>query len=238
MRLIDVIPITRIPHTQTQILSYFFSSDLAPGSLVLIPLGKRKETGVVLGSRDIDKMQIKKADFSLRNIIKVINEKPILTSQQIELALFLGQYYFASPGLFLKMALPPQYCSSPSTSLRVNSRREVLDSAPQNAGLRSNNKELFQKLILAPTIASAKKISLANKKATLWHSDLTAKQKDEIWWKIKNGQAHGKASLVRKKRDDGHDPNNIIIRVFFGGFSAGAVIQMGVFMWRIGQNST
>ncbi len=182
MRLIDVIPVTRIPHTQTQILSYFFSSDLALGSLVLIPLGKRKETGVVLASRDIDKMQIKKADFSLRNIIQTITEKPVLTNQQIELALFLGQYYFASPGIFLKMTLPPQYSSSPSTSLGVNSRREVLNS-------NSNNKKLFQKLILTPTIASAKKIAAVHKNTILWHSDLTAKQKDEIWWKIKSGQA-------------------------------------------------
>ena len=174
MRLIDVIPVTRIPHTQTQILSYFFSSDLTPGSLVLIPLGKRKETGVVLGSRDIDKMQIKKADFSLRNIIKIIDEKPILTNQQIELALFLGHYYFASPGLFLKMALPK------SLSIKVNkTKKSSYAKASKDA----------QKLILAPTIASAKKFAVVNKKAILWHSDLSTKQKDEIWWKIKNGQA-------------------------------------------------
>jgi len=169
MRLIDVIPVTRIPHTQTQILSYFFGPDLAPGSLVLIPLGKRREIGVVLGSRDLDKMQIKKADFSLRNIIKVIDEKPILTSQQIELALFLGHYYFASPGLFIKMALP---------------KKLVGKLSPKEKSASAG-----QKLILAPTIASAKKIALANKKSILWHSDLTAKQKDEIWWKIKSGQA-------------------------------------------------
>ncbi len=172
MRLIDVIPVTKIPHTQTQILSYFFSSNLAPGSLVLIPLGKRKEIGVVLASRDIDKMQIKKADFSLRNIIKVIDEKPILTNQQIELALFLGHYYFASPGLFLKMALPKI----------LNPKSQF-----QNPNKTPNNK--FQKLILAPTIALAKKIATINKKAILWHSDLTTKQKDTIWWKVKNGQA-------------------------------------------------
>ena len=181
MRLIDVIPVTRIPHTQTQILSYFFSSDLAPGSLVLIPLGKRKETGIVLGSRDIDKMQIKKADFSLRNIIKVIDEKPILTSQQVELALFLGHYYFASPGLFLKMALPKTLNPSPRLRQVEAGKSKTLIS---NKAINRKSQEL----ILAPTIASAKKIALANKKSTLWHSDLSIKQKDEIWWKIKNGQ--------------------------------------------------
>jgi len=172
MRLIDVIPVTRIPHTQTQILSYFFNSDLTPGSLVLIPLGKRKEMGVVLASRDIDKMQIKKADFSLRNITQVITKKPVLTSQQIELALFLGQYYFASPGLFIKMCLPKKL----NQKLQLSSPNKTQD--PKS-----------QKLILAPTIVSAKKIATANKKSTLQHSDLTAKQKDEIWWKVKKGQA-------------------------------------------------
>jgi len=172
MRLIDVIPITRIPHTQAQILSYFFNSDLEPGSLVLIPLGKRKETGLVLASRDIDKMQIKKADFSLRNILQIITQKPVLTGQQIELALFLGRYYFASPGLFLKMALPK----------KINPKSESPVSS-QKASKKP------QKLILAPTIASAKKLAAGHKKAILWHSDLTIKQKDEVWQQIKSNKA-------------------------------------------------
>ena len=172
MRLIDVIPLTKIPHTQAQVLSYFFNADLASGSLVLIPLGKRKETGVVLASRAIDKMQIKKADFSLRNIIRVITPKPALTNRQIELALYLGRYYLASPGIFLKMALPAQYSSS-RTAERVEKR----------------NKKISQKLILTPTIISAERIAAGHKKPALWHSDLAAKQKDEIWQKIKSGQA-------------------------------------------------
>ncbi len=108
MYLIDIIPLTRIPHTQPQILSYFYGAKLPKGALVQIPLGRRQEEGVVIAIRDVAdyKMEIKSANFELRNIAKIISAQPLLTKQQIELVLFLGQYYFCSPGIFAKMMLP------------------------------------------------------------------------------------------------------------------------------------
>jgi len=107
MYLLDIIPLTKIPSTLPQILSYFSGQTLPAGALVQIPLGRRKETGIVIGSRNIadSKMEIKNADFELRNISKIISAEPVLTAKQIELAMFLGQYYFCSPGIFAKMML-------------------------------------------------------------------------------------------------------------------------------------
>jgi len=172
MRQVDVILLTKIPHTQSQILSYFSGADLPSGALVQVPLGKRLENGIVLKCSKIDKMQIKKADFGLKNVTKILSEKPILTPQQITLALFLGNYYFASPGLFLKMSLPK----------KINAKSSC---GPSKKSSASGG----QKLILAPTIASAKKISASHKNVLLWHGELTAKQKNDVWYKIKNGQA-------------------------------------------------
>lgn len=114
-------------------------------------------------------MKIKRARFEMRNIGKIISANPVLTEQQIELALYLGQYYFASPGIFIKMMLPK--------SLTANSKSLIANS---------NQK---QKLILASTIAHAEALAKKEKNVILWHSNLKSSQLNENWWKIKNGQA-------------------------------------------------
>ncbi|MBU2036876.1 primosomal protein N' [Patescibacteria group bacterium] len=169
MYLIDIIPLTRIPHAQPQILSYFYDSKLKAGVLVQIPLGRRQEEGVVVSSHDLanHKMEIKSASFELRNITKIISVKPILTKQQIELALFLGQYYFCSPGIFAKMMLSKK----PTTDYRL----------PTTAKR--------QKLIIVPTVTQTEKIAVKHKNSALWHSGLKAKQLNKTWWRIKTGRA-------------------------------------------------
>ncbi len=173
MYLIDVIPTIKIPHTQPQILSYFFSAPLAAGTVIQIPLGKRKETGVVLDSHTLDeyKQEIKKADFELRHIAKVISAQPLLTSRQIELAVWLGQYYFASPGIFAKMMMPKKI---PNPKSQIPNKFKIKKP---------------QKLIVAPTISVTNKIAKEQPNSTVWHSELTKKQLNEAWWKIKNGEA-------------------------------------------------
>ncbi len=179
MYLIDIIPLTRIPHTQPQVLSYFHGAPLKRGALVQIPLGRRQEEGIVIGARDLagHKMEIKSADFELRNISKIISLEPVLTAQQLELALFLGQYYFCSPGIFAKMSLPPK-----NTLFRHPERSE---------GSRANARPRPQKLILAPTVSQIYSLykSYSSKNTVLWRSELTRKQKNEAWQKVKLGEA-------------------------------------------------
>ncbi len=171
MYIIDAILLTKIPLAQFQILSYFYRLALPTGALILAPLGKRKELAAVLDSHKITdyKLEIKKADFELKNIGKVISAEPILTQQQIKLALWLGQYYFASPGLFLKMMTPRQR-QLPTTNSQLPTEKN-------------------QKLIIVPTISQTGKFIQKFKKAAVWHSEISKKQRNEIWWKVKNGEA-------------------------------------------------
>ncbi|MBU1102246.1 hypothetical protein KJ853_01135, partial [Patescibacteria group bacterium] len=173
MYIIDAILLTKIPLAQFQILSYFYRLALPTGALILAPLGKRKELAAVLDSHKITdyKLEIKKADFELKNIGKVISAEPILTQQQIKLALWLGQYYFASPGLFLKMMTPPKW------------------QMANGKWLMAESKTNSQKLILTPTVTQAESLTGKDAKAILWHSGLSKKQRNEIWWKVKNNEA-------------------------------------------------
>ena len=195
MYLLDIIPLAKIPHTLPQILSYFSgqaklgqspaqrgNQTLSIGALVQIPLGRRKEKGIIIGARDIadSKMEIKSANFELRNVNKIISLEPVLTKQQIELALFLGQYYFCSPGIFAKMSLPPKNTPACHT-----------DPAVAGEGSRANARPKFQTLILTPTISRAHSSyeSSSSDNSVLWHSELTQKQKNATWLAVKIGQA-------------------------------------------------
>ncbi|MFH1193360.1 MAG: primosomal protein N', partial [bacterium] len=126
------------------------------------------------------KMEIRNANFELRNAGKIISAEPILTKQQIELALFLGQYYFCSPGLFAKMMLacrPARQNINADKSLNKNETPEKIAAKPQ-------------KLILVPTVSQTYSFRGSHPpNSVIWHSELTQKQKNTAWLAVKSGQA-------------------------------------------------
>ncbi|MDD5589886.1 MAG: primosomal protein N' [Candidatus Portnoybacteria bacterium] len=156
-----------------QILSYFSAHSLAVGSLISAPLGKRNEEAVVVESREAEdmKLEIKKAEFELKPVKKIIKQDPILTENQIKLAIWLAEYYFTSPGLFLKMALPK--------------------IAPSKWSTASTPKPKEQKLILMPTIGQINPAAKAHSKknSALVYSALKSKKLNENWRKIADGEA-------------------------------------------------
>ena len=74
---------------------------IGKGYRVLVPFGRRKVTGYVMGFRkepgDIAK---------LKNIEKVLDTMPMLTPTVLSLAQWSAEYYMAPPGEMLKTALP------------------------------------------------------------------------------------------------------------------------------------
>jgi primosomal protein N' (replication factor Y) len=167
MYLVEVIPLTKIPQQKPQILSYFSSSKLNEGSFIFVPLGRRQEKAVVMETHEIKdhKLEIKDAEYELRPIKKILVMEPVLTPQQIKLALWLGQYYFASPGLFLKMMRPGKISNF-------------------------NRQAPGQKLILFPTVAQLKLNSnnYPKNKTAIIHSGLSQKLFNENWQKIARGE--------------------------------------------------
>ena len=177
MYLAEVVPLTKIP-LEKQALSYFSAQALAVGCLVLVPLGRRQEKAVVVANHEIAscKMEIKDAEYELRPIKKILSEAPVLTKQQIELALWLGEYYFVSPGAFLKMMMPSKVQSS---KFKV-----------QNGNTKIKTKTR-QKLILVPTVAQIETLAKQYPKQNtiVLHSGLRSKQFNQNWQKTASGQA-------------------------------------------------
>jgi primosomal protein N' (replication factor Y) (superfamily II helicase) len=96
--LIDVIPVARIPLSRQQFFSYVFDRPLPIGTLVLIPLFRRNIEGIVLGSRPEFQHT---GGFQLKKITNVI-EEAFLTTQQLQLAEKISNYYLTSLGTVLR----------------------------------------------------------------------------------------------------------------------------------------
>ena len=96
--LIDVIPIVRIPLSRQQFFSYVFDRPLPTGTLVLIPLFRRNIEGIVVEWRP---MVEHVGGFQLKKISGVVEEN-FLTTQQLQLAEKISNYYLTSLGTVLR----------------------------------------------------------------------------------------------------------------------------------------
>lgn len=100
--IVDVVPLTKIPLSKGQSFSYLFHRELAPGTLVTVPLFKRKIRGVVIAHRaDFHRL----GNIELKNI-ESVEEENFLTPEQMALAQFISDYYFSPLGVILKSFTP------------------------------------------------------------------------------------------------------------------------------------
>ncbi len=70
-----------------------------PGRRVVVPLGRRTETGVVLGPGE--------AAGEVRSALRLLDEAPLLTAEVIALVRWAALHYLAPLGPAVKAALPP-----------------------------------------------------------------------------------------------------------------------------------
>ena len=72
------------------------------GARVLVPLGTRQLTGLVLGEgTPVDE------GIETRELLDVLDRDPFLPSDVLDLAAWVADYYLAGPGAALAAALPP-----------------------------------------------------------------------------------------------------------------------------------
>ncbi len=100
--IVDVVPLTKIPLSRNKSFSYLADKKLVEGTLVSIPLFKRKVEGIVLGARpDFPRL----GNIELKPIEEII-EEIFLDKKQIELAQFISDYYISPLGIVLKSFVP------------------------------------------------------------------------------------------------------------------------------------
>jgi len=108
MYIVEVIPLTILPPNIPQILSYFFDNELPKGAVVEVLMNKRKVKAVVVSSNPIErqKLSLKKVDFQIKKLTRVLYEDPQVSDYQLKIATWMAKYYHAPLGYTLKTILP------------------------------------------------------------------------------------------------------------------------------------
>ncbi len=90
-----------------------------PGMLVIVPFGKQRAQGVVL--RKVDVPEVAKT----KPVEELVDEKPALTEEQIQLAYWLAAETLAPLGVCINLILPPGLSQRTDTLVRLNPDREI-----------------------------------------------------------------------------------------------------------------
>ncbi len=191
MYLVFVIPAAKIPFPAPQILTYFTTHELPLGSLVLIPLHKKIVIGVVAKTKNLNgqKMALRRADFELKGVAKILTPFPALDEKQLQLAQWIHRYYWCPLGAVIKMMLPARIATPASFATRSFAGWPSRHADASHAGWQSaagGPVSTRQKLILVPEINLIGKIAQQydDNDTILLHSQLTDKQYFENWLKI------------------------------------------------------
>ena len=87
---------------------------VVPGRRVLVPLGSRRLTGVAVGPSP------ESADGAgAREILRVLDDGPLVTPDVLALTLWAADYYLCPPGLAVRAALPPGIEVAEQRALRL-----------------------------------------------------------------------------------------------------------------------
>ncbi len=123
MRLIEVIPISRGISKET--LSYFASEDIAPGSLVSVPLRKREVSALVLSSRDAKdaKTEIRKAEYEMKKVREFKSEK-FLSEAFMKASAKLAEYSASALGSVLNLLIPKAILEAPAFGAKEKSDKK------------------------------------------------------------------------------------------------------------------
>jgi primosomal protein N' (replication factor Y) len=85
----------------------------AAGARVVVPLGTRTLTGVVMGPAEAGE------DLALKDVIRLLDEEPFLPDDVLQLTGWVADYYLAGPGAALAAAMPPHALTSRVDAFRT-----------------------------------------------------------------------------------------------------------------------
>lgn len=113
MRFIDVALNRPIFSTFTYSLPEELDITPLPGMRVVVPFGKRKEIGYIL-----DVNVTPPSGVEIKEVISLIDERPIIPQDVLKLIRWLAEYYVAPIGEVVSLAVPPLLRELPRQSLK------------------------------------------------------------------------------------------------------------------------
>jgi primosomal protein N' (replication factor Y) len=130
-----------VPVPALDLLSYRVPEGLSapvPGARVVVPLGNRTLTGVVIGVADAPGPEV-----ALRDIQQILDDTAFLPPDVLELTEWVSEYYLAGPGATLAAAMPPHALTS-----RVDAFRTV-----RSVTLTAQGHDIAERVAVGPRCA-------------------------------------------------------------------------------------
>lgn len=182
MFIINVIPLTRLPRHLPQTLSYFSSKEIQRGVLAMVKIRNKETPAAVISCEDAKnrRIEIKRKDFEMKPVNKIISAAPILTENQICLGVWMAKYYI-EPLTYIFKSIAPKLPKKFSNELLKDlenaggTQPAAIPSMPKHLLLKSDNiknslnfiktdikktiTDNRQVLIIVPETNSAEKIS-------------------------------------------------------------------------------
>jgi primosomal protein N' (replication factor Y) len=117
-----------VPLPVTSTFAYSVPDEMASqavvGARVVVPFGRRRLTGVVVGLEDAPRAK------GIRDVIEVVDASPALAPPLLRLADWIADYYLAPIGEVLRAMLPPGTCPEGRRALAItDAGREELTRA-------------------------------------------------------------------------------------------------------------
>ncbi|MPY87192.1 MAG: primosomal protein N' [Luteitalea sp.] len=152
MRLVRV----AVPVPGLDLLTYSVppSVHVPPGARVIVPLGRRLLTGVVVDSPEPASTRAVPASVEIRPVVRVLDREAFLPPEVLRLALWAAEYYLAGPGEAVAAALPPRASARGEPHLSLTDLAETRcgdDDEVQAAVLRAlaGGRPAPQRLVVA-----------------------------------------------------------------------------------------
>lgn len=131
------------------------SSDINTGRIVEVPFGNRTEIGYIVKIKDKSGLE----DNEIKDIVRVIDAKPVFDTRKLELINWISQYYIQPPGSVIKFFLPPggkykQAIASPRIQFKfkdcITLERKAYNKVKDKINWKKNSsqKKIIEYLIL------------------------------------------------------------------------------------------
>ncbi len=209
MYILQVAPLIKLPGALSQSLTYYSPDPVEPGTAVSIEVRTKHITGIVIICQlltNVKQNLRKSADFSVKEIESAFSQHPLLTSEQLDLATWMSEYYAFPLGVILKSFVPkvsakmkryPKILNqeqTPSVRIQETFQPKIVLGSYQERVQHYRNaivSSRYQTLILVPDKIRLTQVShdLADLDPLVVSSDLTTKQHREAWMSVKTGQA-------------------------------------------------
>ncbi len=130
-------------------------SEIPIGKRVLIPLGRRKTTGYVLGS-----VEEKDVNYAIKKVIEVLDSEPLFHPNQIPFFRWIARYYHYPIGEVIKTALPGGLTSRSVKKIFLTSQESHI--LPPWSSLQEKEPQWYKELYLKGSLTAAQSRKVLN----------------------------------------------------------------------------